>query len=95
MDILIQGASIINEGVIKQQDVYVKDGKIQKIADDLGGVPVYIPKPMRYRDYAAGRHINLPAGIHHLSGDDVGAYLRFRHDREGDIGRIKRQQSFI
>ena len=38
MDILIQGASIINEGVIKQQDVYVKDGKIQKIADDLSDI---------------------------------------------------------
>ncbi len=38
MDILIQGASIVNEGVIKQQDVYVKDGKIQKISDDLSDI---------------------------------------------------------
>ena len=38
MDILIQGASIVNEGVIKQQDVYVKDGRIQKISDDLSDI---------------------------------------------------------
>ena len=78
-------------------DYYIKiDLKgIQQIVDKLGGIPVYIPKRLRYHDYAGNLHIDFTKGHTIISGNDVGKYLRFRHDKEGDIGRIKRQQSFI
>jgi hypothetical protein len=39
--------------------------------------------------------INFKKGNHHLTGNDVVEYLRFRHDALGDIGRTQRQQWFL
>ncbi len=69
-------------------------GVIQMI-DTLGGLPIYIEKPMKYNDFTAGLHINLQEGNHVLSGKQTEGYLRFRHDSYGDIGRIRRQQWFF
>lgn len=35
------------------------------------------------------------AGMNKLDGEQALAYVRFRKDREGDIGRVKRQQKFL
>ena len=35
------------------------------------------------------------AGVNKLDGKEALAYVRFRKDREGDIGRVKRQQKFL
>ena len=43
-------------------------------------------------------HIHLPAGTYKVNGDQALDYVRVRHDigaPNGDIGRMKRQQSFI
>lgn len=74
--------AISNEGVIK-------------LIDTLGGLPIYVEKPMKYDDYTAKLHINLTQGNHVLSGKETEGYLRFRHDSYGDIGRINRQQWFF
>lgn len=66
-----------------------------KMIDTLGGLPIYIEKPMKYDDYTAKLHINLQPGTHLLSGKQTEGYLRFRHDPYGDIGRIRRQQWFF
>ncbi len=74
--------AISNEGVIKAIDI-------------LGGLPIYVEKPMKYDDYTAKLHINLKQGNHVLTGKQTEGYLRFRHDSFGDIGRIRRQQWFF
>ncbi len=65
---------------------------VGKLIDALGGVTVYVPKDMKYRDDSQHLYINLKAGKQHLNGDQALQLLRFRHDALGDIGRIQRQQ---
>ena len=65
---------------------------VQALVDALGGVTVFVPKDMKYRDDSQHLYVNLKAGQQHLNGDQVLQLLRFRHDEYGDIGRIQRQQ---
>ena len=62
------------------------------IIDVLGGVEIDIEKEMHYVDKAGGVDINLYPGKQILNGEKALQYIRFRHDRLGDLGRIKRQQ---
>jgi len=66
-----------------------------QIVDVLGGVEIDIEKNMRYRDRAAGLKIALKKGPQTLTGEQAQEYVRFRHDENGDIGRVQRQQAFI
>jgi LCP family protein required for cell wall assembly len=66
-----------------------------KMIDLLGGVDIYVDKPMRYNDFSQKLFINIPQGWQHLNGQKALEYVRFRHDPLGDIGRIQRQQKFI
>jgi LCP family protein required for cell wall assembly len=70
----------------------VNIGGVQKLVDALGGVTVYVPKDMKYQDDSQHLYINLKQGRQHLNGDQTLQLLRFRHDEDGDIGRIRRQQ---
>lgn len=68
---------------------------VREFVDALGGVDIFVEKPMRYRDRTAGLNINLQPGSQHLDGKEAEGFLRFRHDALGDIGRIRRQQQFV
>ncbi|WP_249664103.1 LCP family protein, partial [Lysinibacillus sp. D4B1_S16] len=39
--------------------------------------------------------IELKQGVHHLNGQELLGYARFRHDAEGDFGPVARQQKVI
>lgn len=67
----------------------------EKVVDALGGVEIEVEKPMYYIDRAQNLRIDLKPGKQVLSGEKALQYVRFRHDPQGDIGRIKRQQVFI
>ena len=62
------------------------------IIDELGGVEIDVEKEMHYVDKAGGLNINLYPGRQILDGEKSLQYIRFRHDKLGDLGRIKRQQ---
>lgn len=68
---------------------------VREMVDALGGIDVFVEKPMHYTDNTAHLYINFEPGLHHLDGKNAEAFLRFRHDQLGDIGRIRRQQQFI
>ncbi len=68
---------------------------VRELVDVIGGIPVYIEKPLNYDDYAGKLHIHLQKGEHLLNGQQVEGFLRFRHDGLGDIGRTSRQQWFL
>jgi len=68
---------------------------ITKVIDQIGGVPVNVAKRLYYVDYAGGLFVDLNPGFQRLSGKQSMGYLRFRHDSEGDYGRIERQHKFI
>ncbi|MEA1940550.1 MAG: LCP family protein [Candidatus Caldatribacteriota bacterium] len=63
-----------------------------EIIDELGGVEVNVEKEMHYVDKAGGVDINLYPGKQLLDGEKALQYIRFRHDKLGDLGRIERQQ---
>lgn len=65
---------------------------IRTIADLLGGLEVDVPKRLYYQDYSQGLYIDLQPGLQVLKGRDLEGFLRWRHDGEGDFGRLRRQQ---
>jgi LCP family protein required for cell wall assembly len=68
---------------------------VGKLIEALGGVTVYVPKDMKYKDDSQHLYIDLKAGKQHLDGNQALQLLRFRHDELGDIGRIQRQQMVL
>jgi LCP family protein required for cell wall assembly len=68
---------------------------MRHIVDLIGGVPITVEKRMLYTDREQGLFINLFPGYQVLDGAKAEQYLRFRHDKDGDIGRIRRQQLFL
>jgi LCP family protein required for cell wall assembly len=65
----------------------------RSMVDALGGVPVCVP----YAVHDTTGHIDLPAGSYEVKGDQALNYVRVRHvlSNNGDIGRMKRQQTFL
>ena len=68
---------------------------VNKVADALGGVEVDVPKRMYYVDNSQGLYIDLDPGLQVLKGEKLEGFLRFRHDEEGDLGRMERQRLVI
>lgn len=62
-----------------------------KMIDILGGVTLNVEKKM----YTPLENIDLEPGLQTLNGYNSLAYVRYRDDGMGDIGRIARQQKFI
>ena len=48
-----------------------------------------------YEDKYGGWKVDLDPGKQHLDGEQAVGYARFRYDREGDPGRIRRQQQVM
>ncbi len=68
-----------------------------KIIDAIGGIDIHVEKRMYYEDPwddDGGLIIDLKPGLQHMDGKTAVTYVRYR-DEEGDIGRIKRQQTFM
>lgn len=68
---------------------------VERVAEALGGVEVNVPKRMYYVDNAQGLYIDLYPGRQTLKGRELEGFLRFRHDEEGDLGRMDRQRLVI
>ncbi len=71
----------------------VKFDGFKYMVDALGGVEVCVPEEVN--DNIG--HIYLPAGTFEADGDQALDYVRLRHglSENGDIGRMKRQQTFL
>ncbi len=95
------GISLLKETVEKfmgiKIDYYVKTDYqgFEKVIDKLGGIEINVEKRMYYVDKAGHLYIDLKPGKQVLDGKKAIQYVRFRHDKLGDIGRIKRQQKFL
>jgi polyisoprenyl-teichoic acid--peptidoglycan teichoic acid transferase len=66
-----------------------------ELVDLVGGIDVYVPQRMKYQDQTQKLNIDLEEGWQTLSGDQSEQFARFRGDRNGDIGRVQRQQILI
>lgn len=67
----------------------------EKIINSLGGLTVDVTQPMHYGGTGNPLDINLNPGVQHLDGQQVLEYVRFRHEKLGDIGRIQQQQYIV
>lgn len=82
-------------GITINNYIIINAAGVRNLVDALGGVPIYIDKPLKYKDYSGKLFIDLKKGAHVLNGEDAEGYLRFRKDLLGDIGRTYRQQNFL
>ena len=74
--------------------VVINFAGFKDMVNAINGVKVCVPKEVN--DDVG--HIHLPAGTYKVTGEQALDYVRVRHDigvANGDIGRMKRQQSFI
>ncbi len=83
------------EGVGIDRYIRVNVQGVQQLVDALGGVTVYVPKDMKYKDDSQHLYINLKEGKQHLDGEKALQFLRFRYDKYGDVGRVQRQQTLM
>jgi LCP family protein required for cell wall assembly len=67
----------------------------KNIVDAIGGIDVDVEKSMDYDDNWGHLHIHLKKGYQHLNGEQTVGYIRFRHDEEGDFGRMRRQRQVM
>jgi LCP family protein required for cell wall assembly len=80
------------------------------VVNEVGGINVYLPNPVRDRDPDTGRNLSgldiQQTGCIELDGDQALSYVRSRHFQElvdgrwrgdptGDLGRTQRQQDFV
>jgi LCP family protein required for cell wall assembly len=74
--------------------VVINFAGFKQMVNAINGVTVCVPTEVN--DDVG--HIHLPAGTYKVNGNQALDYVRVRHDLgapNGDIGRMKRQQSFI
>jgi LCP family protein required for cell wall assembly len=65
----------------------------ENVVDILGGIELDVEKRMYYR--TSSFIIDLYPGPQRLDGEKALQYVRWRNDREGDLGRMQRQQRFL
>lgn len=61
------------------------------LIDALGGITIDVEKRMYY----PAENIDLYKGVQKLNGEQALAYVRYRSDGLGDLGRVERQQKFL
>ena len=75
--------------------IRISTAGMQELVDQLGGVEVFVPKPMQYKDSAQKLSINLVSGWQTLNGEQAQQYVRFREKGSGDLERVQRQQTLL
>lgn len=83
------------DGVKIDRYVRVTTEAFRKLVDLVGGVEVFVPKKMHYKDVTQRLEINLEPGLQTLNGEQAEQFVRFRQDENGDIGRVQRQQLLL
>lgn len=73
--------------------IHINFEGFKKIVDALGGIKINAEKDFKKSEKE--KEVFARKGENVLMGNDLLAYVRFRHDEEGDFGRIKRQQEVI
>lgn len=82
-------------GISIDHHIVIRQEAIEKVVEALGGIRLKVAKDMDYDDNWGQLHVHLKEGEQVLDGTNVVGYMRFRHDAEGDLGRIRRQQQVI
>lgn len=81
-------------GVPVDHYVVIYYSVFRRAVDLLGGIDIYIDKPLHYDDNWGDLHVHLEPGLHRLNGEQALGYVRIRNV-DSDLGRIERQQKFL
>lgn len=89
---LLRKALVENYGINPEYYAVVDFEGFEKMVDELApnGVPIDVEK-----DMSELIGVSLKKGQNNLNGKELLGYARFRHDAEGDFGRVRRQQQVI
>ncbi len=90
MDLLAETVSGLVDNPV-DHTVLVNFQSFAKIIDAMGGIKMDVPEKM----YLPEENIDLEAGEQTLNGEDALAFVRWRGDGLGDIGRMERQSQFM
>lgn len=83
------------QGVQIDRYIRLNNFGLEKLIDALNGLTVTISKDIKYQDDSQHFYVNFKAGKQHLDGHKLLNFLRFRHDANGDVGRMQRQQMVV
>lgn len=75
--------------------VRITASAFRELVDLVGGVEVFVPQRMSYRDATQQMEIDLDPGWQTLNGDQAQQFARFRDSEVGDIARVQRQQALL
>lgn len=75
--------------------VRVTTEAFRELVDLVGGIEVFVPYPMKYEDVTQNLKIDLEQGWQTLNGEQAEQFARFRKDKNGDVGRVQRQQALL
>lgn len=73
--------------------VLVKFTGVKDVVNALGGITIDVKEPINLG--IEGRVYKIDPGVQKLNGGQALAYVRWRDDPQGDIGREERQQQFL
>lgn len=95
-------------GLTVHRHAVIKFDGFKNLIDQVGGIEVNVEGALKrgrdgklyrgnldYDDNWGNLHIHLKPGVQRLDGETAHSYVRFRMDREGDPGRIRRQQQVM
>lgn len=95
---IAQAAKVVSNtlnGVQIDRYIRLNNFGLEKLIDELNGLTVTVPKDIKYQDDSQHFYVNLKAGKQHFDGHKLLNFLRYRHDANGDVGRMQRQQMVI
>lgn len=73
--------------------IRISTSGLRQLVDQLGGVEVFVPQSMTYKDSSSRLSINLVSGWQTLNGEQAEQFVRFREPGLGDLARVQRQQA--
>lgn len=82
-------------GIRIHRYVIVDYEAFKTLGDELGPLKIMVKEPMHYDDFQQNLHIHFDPGIIEMDGQKLLEYIRFRHDKLGDLGRIERQHQVL
>ena len=90
MDLLVDTVENLVDNPV-DHTVMLNFQSFEKIIDAMGGIRINVEEDM----YLPEEGIDLKAGEQKLNGHDALAFVRWRGDGTGDIGRMERQSEFM
>jgi LCP family protein required for cell wall assembly len=75
--------------------VRITPAALGELVDLLGGVEVFVPQRMSYKDTTEHLATDLDPGWQTLDGEQAQQFARFRDGASGDIARVQRQQALL